>query len=175
MSAYMLTDTAIRIGKASVNEITAILAISKATWEPTYREILSKAQLDYMYDEVYTPASLEKQMNELGHVFLVLYSTDAPAAYASYGQKTPGDNAAYKLHKLYVHPDFQGQNLGRMLLNAVEKEVKELGANVLELNVNRYNPAIRFYERCGYKQAREEDIAIGEFWMNDFVMRKELR
>lgn len=172
---YMPSDTAIQLKKGSVNEIEDILAISKATWEPTYREILSKAQLDYMYDEIYTPASLEKQMCELGHVFLVLYNADAPAAYASYGQKTPGENDCYKLHKLYVHPDFQGQNLGRALVTAVEKEVKGLGANVLELNVNRYNPAIRFYERCGYKQAREEDVAIGEFWMNDFVMRKQLR
>ena len=84
-----------------------------------------------------------------------------------------GTNEVFKVHKLYVHPEYQGQKYGRTLVVSVEKEVKDLGAKVLELNVNRYNPAIRFYERCGYKQAREEDIPMGEFWMNDFVMRKE--
>lgn len=170
----MFTETDFRIKKATVSEIPDILAIAKATWEPTYREILTKAQIDYMYDEIYTPASLEKQMFELGHVFLVLYVADAAIGYASYSSKN-GTNEIFKVHKLYVHPDYQGQKYGRTLVVSVEKEVKELGAAVLELNVNRYNPAIRFYERCGYKQAREEDIPMGEFWMNDFVMRKELR
>jgi GNAT superfamily N-acetyltransferase len=69
----------------------------------------------------------------------------------------------------------QGSGYGRTLLTAVEKEVRQLGATTLELNVNRYNPAIRFYERCGYSQYKQEVLPMGEFWMNDFVMRKELR
>jgi len=170
----MFTDTDFQIKKATTSEIPDILSIAKATWEPTYREILSKAQIDYMYDEIYTHSALEKQMSELGHVFLVVYASDVAVAYASYSPKN-GGHETYKLHKLYVHPDYQGQNLGRQLIVDVEKEVKERGARMLELNVNRYNPAIRFYERSGYIQAREEDIPMGEFWMNDFVMRKELR
>jgi len=174
MLALMFTDTDYQLRKATQNEIPDILSIAKATWEPTYREILSKAQIDYMYDEIYAPSALEKQMFELGHVFLVLYASDVAVAYASYGPKN-GTHEVYKVHKLYVHPDYQGQKYGRILIQAIEKETKGLGASVLELNVNRYNPAIRFYERCGYQQAREEDIPMGEFWMNDFVMRKELR
>ncbi len=174
MISSMFTETDSRIKKATVSEISDILSIAKATWEPTYREILSKAQIDYMYDEIYTPAALEKQMSAMGHTFLLLYIAAVPVGYASYSPKN-GDSSIYKVHKLYVHPDYQGQKYGRVLVAAVEKEVKELGAKVLELNVNRYNPAIRFYERCGYQQAREEDIPMGEFWMNDFVMRKELR
>ena len=170
----MFTEIEPQIKQATIHEIPDILSIAKATWEPTYREILTKAQIDYMYDEIYTPAALEKQMLEMGHVFLVLYNAEAAVGYASYSPKNDGDEV-YKLHKLYIHPDQQGHNYGRQLIVAVEKEVRQNGAKVLELNVNRYNPAIRFYERCGYQQARAEDIPIGEFWMNDFVMRKELR
>ncbi len=173
MIAYMFTETDFRIKKATVSEIPDILSIAKATWEPTYREILTKAQIDYMYDEIYTPAALEKQMLEMGHVFLVLYTSDAAVGYASYSPKAE-NSQVFKVHKLYVHPEFQGQKYGRTLVAAVEKEVKTIGAQILETNVNKYNPAIRFYERCGYKQARHEDDATGEFWMNDFVLRKEL-
>ncbi|GAB3820696.1 hypothetical protein GCM10028895_21410 [Pontibacter rugosus] len=52
--------------------------------------------------------------------------------------------------------------------------MKQLGAAILDLNVNRYNNAKAFYERCGYQVYVQEDIAIGPYWMNDYVMRKEL-
>ncbi len=174
MLSYMFAATNFEIKKATHDEISDILLIAKATWEPTYREILTKAQINYMYDEIYTPTALEKQMQELGHVFLVLYSSGKPVGYVSYSQKPEGEQA-FKIHKLYVHPAYQGKNMGRTLVSAVEKELKEVGAAIVELNVNRYNPAVRFYERCGYQQAREEDIPMGEFWMNDFVMYKQIK
>jgi GNAT superfamily N-acetyltransferase len=80
----------------------------------------------------------------------------------------------YKLQKLYLLPDLQGKGLGRALINAVEEKVLEEGGNVVELNVNRYNPARAFYEHLGFAFYKEEDIPIGEFWMNDFIMRKDL-
>ncbi|RZK15387.1 MAG: GNAT family N-acetyltransferase, partial [Hymenobacter sp.] len=51
---------------------------------------------------------------------------------------------------------------------------QQAGGRTLELNVNRHNPALAFYERQGFAQHREEDIAIGPYWMNDFVLRKDL-
>lgn len=169
----MFADTELQIKKATTREISDILSIAKATWEPTYREIFSKAQIDYMYDEIYTPASLEKQMQDEGHVFLVLYVSDIAVGYASYSSQDKNEGV-YKVHKLHIHPDFQGQKYGRTLVVSVEKEVKDLGAKVLEMNVNRYNPAMRFYERCGYQQSRNGKIPMGDFWMNDFVMYKDL-
>lgn len=52
--------------------------------------------------------------------------------------------------------------------------VKNLGAENLDLNVNRYNKARFFYEKVGFVIIKEEDIPMGEYWMNDFVMRKVL-
>jgi len=53
-----------------------ILSIAKSNLEPTW-EILSKSQLDFMYDEIYTPL-LEKQMEEWGHTFLLLFYEEQP-------------------------------------------------------------------------------------------------
>jgi GNAT superfamily N-acetyltransferase len=162
-----------QIKKAEKKDIPVIIALAKATWEPTYRDILSKAQLDFMFNEIYSPSSLEAQMNDLGHTFLLLYQAGIPVGYASYSSKTE-DNSVYKLQKLYLLPDLQGKGLGRVLINAVEEKVLEEGGNVVELNVNRYNPARAFYEHLGFAFYKEEDIPIGEFWMNDFIMRKDL-
>ncbi|MDJ1466440.1 GNAT family N-acetyltransferase [Cytophagaceae bacterium DM2B3-1] len=169
----MLTDTSVLIKEVTQSEISDVLSIAKATWEPTYREILSKAQIDYMYEEIYTATAVEKQIQDQGHIFLILYVADTAVGYASYSLREDKESV-YKVHKLHIHPDFQGQKYGRALVGHLEKEVKNRGARMLEMNVNRYNPAVRFYERCGYQQAREENTPIGDFWMNDFVMYKEL-
>jgi GNAT superfamily N-acetyltransferase len=84
------------------------------------------------------------------------------------------DSEVYKLHKLYCLPKTQGKGYGKILLNAVADKVKAAGKHVLDLNVNRYNNAKTFYEKMGFKAIYEEDIPVGDYFMNDFVMRKEL-
>ena len=67
-------------------------------------------------------------------------------------------------------PDNQGKGLGQMRLDAVIQRVRSR-ADTLELNVNRHNKALHFYERNHFKVIRTEDIDIGAgYYMNDYVM-----
>ena len=75
---------------------------------------------------------------------------------------------------MYCLPITQGKGYGKTLINAVAEKTKESGKNILDLNVNRYNNAKSFYERMGFEVVYEEDIPIGPYWMNDYVMRKVL-
>lgn len=162
----------LRIHPATLTDIPVIVELAEATWEPTYRFIISREQLEYMYRVIYTPASLERQMTEQGHRFLVLYCEEQACGFASYSAKDPA--GTYHLNKIYLLPSHQGRGLGQQLLGAVEQAVRAAGGHTLELNVNRHNPALAFYEHQGFHQHREEDIPIGPYWMNDYVMRKEL-
>ena len=161
----------LHIQPATEHDIPTIIALAEATWEPTYRFIISKEQLEYMYRVIYTPASLRRQMRDQRHQFLLAFVEGQPAGFASFSEKPEG---VFHLNKIYIVPAQQGAGLGQQLIGAVEGAVRTAGGRVLELNVNRHNPALRFYERQGFAQAREEDIAIGPYWMNDFVLRKEL-
>ncbi len=162
----------LHIQPATLADIPTIIGLAEATWEPTYRFIISRKQIEYMYRVIYTPASLTRQMTEQGHTFLLLYTEDEASGYASFSAQPT--NGLYKLHKIYVLPSHQGQGLGQHLVRAVEAAVRQAGGHTLELNVNRHNPALAFYEHLGYQQHREEDIPIGPYWMNDYVLRKEL-
>lgn len=162
------------IQPATLADIPVVIELAEATWEPTYRFIISKEQIDYMYRVIYTPASLQRQMTDDGHTFLLLHVEGRPVGYASYSPR-PEAPGVFKLHKLYVLPSHQGRGLGLQLVQAVEDAALQAGGRYLELNVNRHNPALNFYERIGFQQYREEDIPIGPYWMNDFVMRKELQ
>ena len=161
----------LHIQLATEQDIPTIITLAEATWEPTYRFIISKEQIDYMYRVIYTPASLRKQMRDQHHAFLLAYVEGQPSGFASYSEKPEG---VYHLNKIYVLPSHQGQGLGQKLVEAVVDAVRAADGKALELNVNRHNPALAFYERQGFAQHREEDIAIGPYWMNDYVLRKEL-
>ncbi|UYZ65074.1 GNAT family N-acetyltransferase [Hymenobacter weizhouensis] len=162
----------LHVQPASLADIPTIVELAEATWEPTYRFILSKEQIDYMYRVIYTPTSLKRQMTEQGHCFVLLYDEEQACGFASYSAKEPA--GTFHLNKIYVLPSHQGRGLGQLLLRAVEAAVRATGGTMLELNVNRHNPAQAFYEHEGFQRHREEDIPIGPYWMNDYVMRKKL-
>jgi GNAT superfamily N-acetyltransferase len=158
---------------ASIEDIPAIVKIAYDTWFVTYQDVISQAQIKYMFGEMYTPESIYKQMDFYKHAFLILYQAEIPIGFASYGKLEEPINT-YKLQKLYLLPSQQNKGFGRMLLNEVEKQVAGLGADYLQLNVNRKNPALSFYEKLGYEIIETVDIPFAEFWLNDFILSKKI-
>lgn len=157
---------------ATHKDIKAIREIANKTWFVTYEPILGKEQPRFMFDEIYSEASLAEQMDN-GQTFILQLLGEDVLAFASFSLIDSAE-AIYKLNKLYLNPDFQGGGYGKKLISYVEKKVRELGAKKLQLNVNKYNKARFFYEKVGFEIIKEEDIPIGEYWMNDFIMIKTL-
>lgn len=139
-------------------------------WKPTYREILSEEQMDYMLDMMYRRDVLLAQMHA-GHVFLIITEDNAPVGFAGYECNYKGEKGSCKLHKIYVLPETQGKGIGKILLHTVAEKAREAGQQRLLLNVNRYNKAKDFYAKLGFKIVAEEDIDIGNgYFMNDYLM-----
>lgn len=161
------------IRTATVNDVDTILSIADTTWWVAYSPILEKEQITFMLNEIYSADKIGKQVAENLQTYLLLEEQGTPVAFASYSPRE--ENAdIFKLHKLYCLPQTQGKGYGKILINAVAQKTKDAGKHILELNVNRFNKALSFYEKMGFVIAYEEDIPIGPYWMNDFVMRKEL-
>jgi len=162
---------AIRI--ATVEDVETIRQLADAIWRPAYGPILSQEQLDFMLAEIYSTEKITSQITQGEQAYLLLMENDTPIAFAAYSPRE--ENAdVYKLHKLYCLPSTQGKGYGKLLINKVCADVLAAGKNMLDLNVNRYNPAKHFYEKMGFAVIYEEDIPIGPYWMNDYVMRKQL-
>lgn len=63
------------------------------------------------------------------------------------------DNGAYYVHRLAVHPDYQGQGIAKALMDFVENEIKRLGGSAIRLDTFSQNPRnIKFYKARGYTQ-----------------------
>ncbi|MBM3412298.1 MAG: GNAT family N-acetyltransferase [Bacteroidetes bacterium] len=153
---------------ASVKDIELIRTLCMQVWPQTYSSILSAEQLNYMLELMYSPSSLTQQMKE-GATFLLLFQALMPIGYASYQELRAGE---FKLHKLYVLPTAQGKGAGRYFIAKLIEQIKGLGAHTLELQVNRHNKAVGFYQQLGFSIRETIDVEIGKgFYMNDYIMQ----
>jgi len=162
---------AIRV--ATVDDVETIRQLADAIWWPTYGAILSPEQLNFMLAEIYSTEKITSQITQGEQIYLLLIEGGDPVAFAAYSPREENANI-YKLHKLYCLPSTQGKGYGKLLVDKVCADVLAAGKNILELNVNRYNPSRYFYDKLGFVVMYEEDVPIGPYWMNDYVMRKEL-
>ena len=119
---------------------------------------------------MYSEESLKEQMDS-GIEFILAERENTPVAFAGFSLTEPG---IYKLHKLYVLPSEQGSGTGKKLILHISDFAREQGGKILELNVNRGNPASEFYKKAGFDIYRTVDIAYHNFILNDYVMRKNL-
>ena len=160
----------IAIHPAEPGDLEVIHQLAYDIWPFSYGEILSVPQLQYMLENFYSLSSLQNQVTVLKHQFLIVRENDVPVGFASFSMHKD-DPAIYHLHKIYVLPGEQGKSIGRQILAFIIKQIKMEGAVSLQLNVNRHNKAVVFYEKQGFTTIREEDIDIGNgYFMNDYVM-----
>lgn len=166
--------------QASVKEIPVIQSLSEQTFPATYHNIITPEQNDYMMDMMYSTASLTKQMEKDHHTYLIAYLDGNPVGYVSVQPLAEKDEGldVVELQKIYVLPNLQGKHIGQFLFDAAVKYIRKIhpAPCMMELHVNRNNKALGFYERQGMRKLRQGDYPIGhDFFMNDYIMGKELR
>lgn len=163
----------ITIRPATEQDFPLIRRLADEVFPATYTPLLPEGQVEYMMEMMYSAEALQEQLRE-GHRFFLGYVGGEPAGYLSIEQQ--GDSL-FHLHKLYVLPRFQRSGLGRVLFEEAVREVRRKGILParIELNVNRENRALGFYERIGMRRDRVVDIKIGEgFEMNDYIMAYDI-
>lgn len=163
------------IRKAIIDDIPAIRAMAEVVFRRTYASILSPAQMEYMMDMMYSQRSLRAQMTTERNIFFIAEG-EGYVSYRYQGRAEDGRDL-YHLEKLYVMPDSQKRGLGKMLFDTVVDEVRAASGSCsrIELNVNRKNPAVSFYEHLGMHKDRQGDFPIGEgYFMNDYIMAIDL-
>ena len=167
------------VRQATADDIPVIESMAGIAFRHTYRDILSTEQIEYMMDWMYSATSLERQFLD-GHEFFIAWEGNTPCGYMSIQKERITDDSVtvYHLHKLYIMPEIQGQGAGSLLFDhACQYAIlhKTTPTARIELNVNRFNSAVRFYLRKGMKTAREGDFPIGSgYYMNDYIMSLEL-
>lgn len=155
----------------SRSELHVVHDLAHEIWPLVYSRMISSEQMTYMLEWMYSPENLIAKFDQ-GSLF---YSYQSDVRDIGYLHLEPVDDQLLKIQKVYVHPDQHGKGIGRELMLFSEETARKLGHDTLELQVNRGNPAVQFYQRLGFSIVDEQDFDIGRgYFMNDYVMRKKV-
>lgn len=163
-----------RIKEASTEDIKLINEMAWKVFPATYSEILSKEQIEYMMEWMYSIENITKQITEEGHIYYIAFKDDKAMGYVSIQKE---DKNLFHLQKIYVLPEFQKEHIGKLLFNHAVSEIRRInGAPCrMNLNVNRNNKALEFYKHMGMKKTSEGDFPIGNgYYMNDYIMSLDI-
>ncbi len=160
------------IVEATEKDIPVIRELAEKIWWPTYRPILSEAQISFMLKNMYSEHALAEQMrNDVQ--FILVRRDEEDVAFAGYSIEH-GSDPVLKIHKIYVLPSEQGKGTGKDLIDYLSNLASDLNIPHVELNVNRANTALGFYEKMGFEIIESVDIPYHQFVLNDYVMRRKV-
>lgn len=163
----------IEIKQLNSDDVMIVNHLAHEIWPLTFKDILSKDQISYMLDWMYSIDTLQEQV-QTGYLYYLLTLDGIPTGFLGLEPNFPDQNQL-RIHKLYVKPNAHKKGLGRSLINQAIDIAFDLDQTSLHLNVNKFNPAVDFYKHIGFKVLKEEDIDIGKgYLMEDFVMELSL-
>jgi len=158
------------IVKAEVVEFEVIQTLAYEIWPSFYASIISFDQIEYMLRLRYSFDALLLQAQN-GQEFFLAKQNGISVGFIGF---TPDQKYSLKIDKLYLIEESRGKGFGKTMIRFVEERAKVLGAEVLFLNVHRFNASLQFYKKVGFEVIENVDIPFGPFWLNDFILQKKL-
>ncbi len=163
----------IRFRDAGPADIPLIQNLSRRIWREHYPGIISRAQIEYMLERMYSAARLRDEMMNEGYRYVMVSDLDKPIGYLSY--RYHPEDTSLALSKIYLRASYRAKGIGRRMLQYTKEQAVVWKATSVFLFVNRHNrKAIGVYERFGFRKTAETVADIGGgFVMDDY--RMELR
>lgn len=127
------------IGKASKNEYPEIIRI----WEKSVRathHFLKEEDIEY-----YKPLILDKYLDVV-ELSVLRTENDEIVGFLGTTEKN--------IEMLFIHPDYFGIGLGRLL---VEFAIEKLGTNTVDVN-EQNERAVGFYKHCGFAVTERSEL-----------------
>jgi putative acetyltransferase len=142
---------------------------------PHLREIF-RDSIEALTDDDYTEAQQEAWASVAddeaafgeklaGQLTLVATLEGSPVGFASLAG---GDT----IDMLYVHPAVAAQGVGAMLADALEKLACSRGAAKLSVDVS--DSARGFFEKRGYVAHQRNTVSVGDEWLANTTLQKQL-
>ena len=153
-------------------QLDQVAGLAHEIWYEYYVPLIGRAQVDYMVSKFHSSEAMAAQLRE-GYEYFLIERGGPGIGYCAV-QPQPAARSLF-LSKLYLLRDARGAGTGRVCMEFIEQLARRRGLTLLWLTVNKGNPAVKAYERLGFRIAADLIMDIGGgFVMDDFRMEKPL-
>lgn len=156
----------------TAQQIDVVAGLAREIWYEYYVPLIGRTQVDYMVAKFQSSEAMQQQLRE-GYEYFITEREGRPIGYCAV-QPRPAEGSLF-LSKLYLLRDARGGGTGRVCMEFIEQLARRRGLKLLWLSVNKGNPAVKAYQRLGFRIAADLVVEIGGgFVMDDFRMEKPL-
>ncbi|WP_263602393.1 GNAT family N-acetyltransferase [Chryseobacterium sp. PET-29] len=152
--------------EANEKDIPLIQNLAEKSWEAAYKDLLSQEQIDYMLGTMYSRNEIIRQMQNADYHYYIIFDENNNSFEGFMGYEHGYQEYTTKLHRIYLVPESKGKGIGKTAIDFLKEKAASVNDRKIILNVNKNNPAKKFYESQGFTVFNEVVIDIG----NDFVM-----
>ena len=156
------------IRQARLEDAAGIAQVYIDGWRTTYPGIVPDEYLANMSYEEHTRRWMRILSTTDGFVYV---GEDGPGNIVGFIWGGPEHNGEHvykgELHAIYILKTYQDQGLGRLLTQALVKDLLQVGIDSMIVWVLAANPSRHFYETLGAQQVRTGPYQVGDITLDD--------
>lgn len=171
----------IKIVQADLSHSKLLAQLGFDTFYETFAHQNNPEDFNAYISTAFTVEKLEKEIEESGSVFYIMYINEVPGGYARLRNSSEVDDffpgkKTKELQRIYVKKNIVGKGFGTMLLEHCIAEVKKSSVDILWLGVWEKNDrALGFYKKHGFTNFSSHVFMMGSDPQTDILMKKDLR
>lgn len=158
-----------RIRAARLSDAGGIAKVHVDSWRTTYKNIIPEEFLENLSYQ--SREELWINIIPKGIVFVAENDEGQIVGFSSGGKERSGEYKEFQgeLTSIYILKEFQGQGIGKALVQSVTKELGKSGMNTMLVFVLADNNSTLFYEAMGGKVIDKIEVEIAGKKLNELV------
>ena len=169
----------VRMRHASAADAETLAQLGARTFRETFGSQNTPENMASYLAKAFDVQVVAREIADPSVTYLIGEIDHNPAAYAMV-RSVPAPTSVtgpspLELARFYVDRPWHGVGIANALMKACEDEARRRGARTLWLGVWEKNPrAIRFYEKCGFRDVGSQTFMVGDDPQNDRVMSRPI-
>jgi GNAT superfamily N-acetyltransferase len=165
--------------RANAADAELLARLGERTFRESFGSENTPQNMSLYLAKAFNLAAIASEISDPNVTYLVGEIDERPAAYAMVRIVEPPPSVTgpspLELVRFYVDRPWHGAGVAWALMQACDDEARRRGARTLWLGVWERNPrAIRFYEKCGFRDVGSQTFVLGDDAQTDRVMARPI-
>lgn len=166
----------IQLTKLQPSDLSELVLLSRSTFSISYSSMNTPENMAQYMNHAFSKEQLLAELNSPDSEFYFAYSNTDIVGYLKINFKEAQtefkETKGLEVERIYVVKNFQGQQIGKRLINFTLQTAKEKKLDYIWLGVWDKNiKAIEFYKKNGFEISGTHSFLLGDELQTDYIMR----